>query len=112
MQLVSKFYAAAVRQKSHKLGLFRLLSKEQARGVVRAAAQRERLLHPSAAKSLQRLKRKSLVKLYLKRFGEDEFCHSLLTKRFERCATRFWLPGGFAHWKQRVLGKQPKRPFK
>ncbi len=111
MQLVSKFFASAIRRRSYKYCFFGSLDKGQARGVIRATAQRERLLHPSPAKSMQRLTRMRLVKSYARRFGEDDFYLSLSAKRFDRYATRFWLPRGFAHWKERVLGKKPRRPF-
>ena len=48
---------------------------------------------------------------YVRRFGQDEFSSSLGQPRFEKYTTVFWLHTGYAYWKERVLGKKPKRPF-
>lgn len=110
--LVSKFYARRTKQKLHQQRWLDRMSQERFRGVVRGAAQRERLLHPSAAKSMQRRTRVRLVASYIRRFGSDDFSRSLGQHRFATRATLFWLPSGYAWWKERVLGHGPERPFK
>ena len=87
------------------------MAKEQVRGTVRGAAQRERLLHPSPAKTVQRRTRIRLLAAYTLRFGADEFSTSLGKPRFKRTAPVFWLPTGYAWWKERVLGRKPQHPF-
>ena len=109
--LVSRFYAHATRRREHKPGWLVRESKERVRGAIRGAAQRERLLHPSPAKSMQRRIRFRLLEAYGRRFGEDEFFQALGRKRFAVRALRFWLPGGYAWWKERALGQRPTRPF-
>jgi hypothetical protein len=110
--LVSKFYAAALKQPNYQQGRLRRMAKEQVRGAVRGAAHRERLLHPSPGKAIQRRTRVRLLAAYIQRFGEDEFSASLGQSRFKKHAPRFWLATGYARWKERMLGKKPHRPFK
>ena len=110
--LVSKFHAQPIKRRNHQQGRLSRLPKEQVRGAIRGAAHRERLLHPSPAKSIQRRTRFRLLAAYVHRFGQDEFSTSLGQPRFEKFATLFWLPTGYAWWKERVFGKKLKRPFK
>jgi hypothetical protein len=109
--LVSRFYAYVLKDVRHNWWHLTMSSKEATRGIVRGAAHRERLLHPSAAKSMQRLRRKRLVAAYIRRFGEDSFGSSLSVDRFAKRHPSFWLHGGYAWWRERLLGRHPMRPF-
>lgn len=109
--LVSQFYGHPLRHASHKPWRLALLSQERVRGAIRGAANRERLLHPSSSKSTQRRIRLRLVAVYCRRFGRDPFSDALSVRRFKAKAIRFWLPSGYAWWKERLLGQMPQRPY-
>lgn len=109
--LVSQFYGRPLRHINHKPWRLALLPQERVRGAIRGAANRERLLHPSSTKSVQRRIRFRLLAAYRRRFGHDPFVSALSVPRFKVNATRFWLPSGYAWWKERLLGQLPQRPY-
>ena len=109
--LVSQFYGRPLRHANHKPWRLARLAQERVRGAIRGAANRERLLHPSSAKSTQRRIRFRLLAAYRLRFGNDEFVSALSVPRFKAKAIRFWLPAGYAWWKERLFGQRPQRPY-
>jgi hypothetical protein len=109
--LVSRFYGLPQRHINHKPWRLANLPQERVRGAIRGAASRERLLHPSPAKALQRRIRFRLLAAYRRRFGEDSFVLAMSAPKFRTRAARFWLPSGYAWWKERLLGRFPQRPY-
>ena len=67
--LVSRFYGQPLRYTNHKPWRLATLPKERVRGAIRGAANRERLLHPSPARAIQRRIRYRLIAAYRRRFG-------------------------------------------
>jgi hypothetical protein len=109
--LASRFYGRIARHASHKPWRLAHMPQESVRGAIRGAANRERLLHPSPAKAVQRRVRFRLLAAYRSRFGVDAFYNSLSVPRFKQRVAQFWLPGGYAWWKERLLGRRPQRPY-
>jgi hypothetical protein len=109
--LVSQFYGIPHRHINHKPWRLARLSQEGVRGAIRGAASRERLLHSSSAKAVQRRIRFRLLAAYRRRFGEDSFVRDMAAPRFSTRAARFWLPSGYAWWKERLFGRVPQRPY-
>jgi len=53
-----------------------------------------------------------LLAAYLLRFGPDDFYRKMsFTKECNHTQATFWLPRGYAHWRERLLGRVPCRPF-
>ncbi|MBI5334167.1 MAG: hypothetical protein HZB72_06200 [Burkholderiales bacterium] len=97
----SRFFGLPSRQVcavSWRLGMKR---QEAVRGLIRGVAARERLLHPSAARAMQRRIRLRLVRAYVRRFGDDAFAAVYGARRLARPSVRRWLTRGYAHWRGR-----------
>lgn len=105
----SRFYGLPLRHRSHKPWQLQSKSRENVRGAIRGAATRERLLHPSSAKAMQRRIRLRLVAAYVHRFGLDEFAAKLSTPKVTPRQRGNWLPAGYAWWRERIFGWKPQR---
>jgi hypothetical protein len=49
-----------------------------------------------------------LVAAYLRRFGADEFAQRFNIPRIPPRERSNWLPGGYAWWRERLLGRIPQ----
>ena len=105
----SRFYGHPQRHLSHKPWRLQSRPRESVRGAIRGAASRERLLHPSPAKAAQRRIRVRLVTAYIRRFGRDEFSSKYSSTKLAPVQRSNWLPGGYAWWRERILGRLPSR---
>lgn len=105
----SKFYGLPNRHVDHKPWRLQSRTREGVRGAIRGAVIRERLLHPSSAKALQRRIRLRLLAAYVRRFGHDEFSIQLGVPRIARKRTSNWLSRGYAWWRDRIFGRKPAR---
>ena len=98
----SRFYRIPFRHLSQKPWRLQFKPRETVRGVVRGAAARERLLHPSPAKAAQRRLRVRLVAAYIRRFGMDDFALKFNVQKVEPQRRSNWLSGGYASWRDRI----------
>jgi len=105
----SRFFGKALRHRGHKPWRMSHVPRENARGAIRGAAARERALHPSPAKAVQRRIRLRLVAAYIRRFGTDDFALKFSSARIAPLARSNWLPGGYAWWRERLFGRLPLR---
>ena len=104
----SRFRGTPGRYASQKHWRLLVKPRETIRGLIRGAAARETLLHPSPAKSAQRRIRRRLVAAYVRRFGADEFSIRFSSTRIAPRKRSHWLPGGYAWWRERALGASAK----
>ena len=102
----SRFYGLPFRHVSQKPWRLQIKPQEIVRGVVRGAAARERLLHPSSAKAAQRRLRVRLVAAYVRRFGMDAFALKFSVPKVEPQRRSNWLSGGYAWWRDRIPGSK------
>jgi hypothetical protein len=105
----SKFRGRPRRHLNHKPWRLRKLPREYLRGAIRGAAARERLLHPSAARQMQRRIRLRLVRAYELRFGRDAFVTKFAIAKIAPLPRSNWLAGGYAWWRERIFGRRPAR---
>jgi hypothetical protein len=104
MKCKTNFYGLPTKHLGHKPWRLAFAKRESVRGVIRGAAARERLLHPSPAKAMQRRTRIRLVQAYIGRFGQDEFTQLFMASRMKPISKGNWLSRGFAYWRNRVQG--------
>lgn len=105
----SKFSGRPRRHLNHKPWRIRIIFREFLRGAIRGAAARERLLHPSAARRMQRRIRHRLVRAYELRFGHDAFVDKFAVAKVAPLPRSNWLPGGYAWWRERIFDLHPAR---
>ena len=101
MKCKTKFYGWPSKHIGHQPWRIASANRESVRGVIRGAAARERSLHPSAAKAMQRRTRVRLVVAYVRRFGLDEFIQSFMVPKIALKPAANWLSNGYAWWRER-----------
>lgn len=92
------------------------MPRESFRGMVRGSVARFRNFAPGGARRMLARRIDRLLALYQLRFGTDSFLQDVRGKMVVRAPRSQWLPGGFAHWRDRTksdaAGTPPRSDIK